>query len=215
MTIGKKKHEYLAVSLFLLLCHPLSGETFFESSLKRAQDDRESNLSEQRALVVAVPGNLPWTDTGMDVTVGQKIVFKATGKISLQKGNPQAECGPEGYDLRTVRQPLPEKNLGALIGKVVISISVFVDEKTGEEKKEEVAQVFFVGLENQVEMPAKGRLFLGINENVSGDNAGEFQVTIITASEEDRQGLFRLVVFLEKSFHELGIVLAVDEIRVG
>ncbi len=137
-------------------------------------------------MVVTVPGNLPWTDTGMDVIAGQEIVFKADGKISLQKGNPQAECGPDGYDLRTVQQPLPEKNLGALIGKVVISVSVFVDEKTGEEKREEVAQVFFVGSENLVEMPAKGRLFLGINESVSGDNAGEFKVTITAATKEDR-----------------------------
>lgn len=137
-------------------------------------------------MVVTVPGNLPWTDTGMDVIAGQEIVFKADGKISLQKGNPQAECGPDGYDLRTIQQPLPEKNLGALIGKVVISVSVFVDEKTGEEKREEVAQVFFVGSENLVEMPAKGRLFLGINESVSGDNAGEFKVTITAATKEDR-----------------------------
>lgn len=137
-------------------------------------------------MVVTIPGNLPWTDTGMDVIAGQEIVFKADGKISLQKGNPQAECGPDGYDLRTVQQPLPEKNLGALIGKVVISVSVFVDEKTGEEKREEVAQVFFVGSENLVEMPAKGRLFLGINESVSGDNAGEFKVTITAATKEDR-----------------------------
>lgn len=137
-------------------------------------------------MVVTVPGNLPWTDTGMDVIAGQEIVFKADGKISLQKGNPQAECGPDGYDLRTVQQPLPEKNLGALIGKVVISVSLFVDEKTGEEKREEVAQVFFVGSENLVEMPAKGRLFLGINESVSGDNAGEFKVTITAATKEDR-----------------------------
>lgn len=137
-------------------------------------------------MVVTVPGNLPWTDTGMDVIAGQEIVFKADGKISLQKGNPQAECGPDGYDLRTIQQPLPEKNLGALIGKVVISVSLFVDEKTGEEKREEVAQVFFVGSENLVEMPAKGRLFLGINESVSGDNAGEFKVTITAATKEDR-----------------------------
>lgn len=166
---------FLAVSLFLLLCHPLPGER-----------SAASNPAQEGALVVTVPGNLPWTDTGMDVIAGQEIVFKADGKISLQKGNPQAECGPDGYDLRTIQQPLPEKNLGALIGKVVISVSVFVDEKTGEEKREEVAQVFFVGSENLVEMPAKGRLFLGINESVSGDNAGEFKVTITAATKEDR-----------------------------
>ena len=35
-----------------------------------------------------------------------------------------------------------------------------------------------MGARNRVEMPGKGRLFLGINELVIGDNAGEFKVTI-------------------------------------
>jgi hypothetical protein len=117
---------------------------------------------------------------------GQEIFFKAAGKISLQKGNPGADCGPEGYDLQMVRQPLAENNLGALIGKVVISVAVIVDEKTNDERKEEVAKVFFVGSENRVEMPAKGRLYLGINENVVGDNAGEFKVTVTAAIKTGR-----------------------------
>ena len=125
-------------------------------------------------------------DTGLDVEAGQEILFKAAGKISLQRGNPEAECGPEGYDLQTVRQPISEVNLGALIGKVVILAAVAVDEKTGEEKKEEVAKLFFVGSGNRVEMPAKGRLYLGINENVVGDNAGEFKVTVTAATKAGR-----------------------------
>lgn len=173
---------FLVLSLFFSLCLPLPAARNIEPSLNKAQEIAEPDLFAEGILVVTIPGNLPWTDTGMDVIAGQEIFFKSEGKISLQKGNPQAECGPDGYDLRTVQQPIPEKNLGALIGKVVISVSAFVDEKTGEEKKEEAAHVFFVGSENRVEMPAKGRLFLGINENVSGDNSGEFKVTITTGT---------------------------------
>lgn len=137
-------------------------------------------------MVIVVPGNLPWTDTGLEVAAGQELVFGAQGKISLQKGNPEAECGPDGYDLQTIQQPLPEKNLGALIGKVVISVTVTVDEKTGEEKRQEAAPAFFIGLENLVEMLARGRLYLGINENVTGDNAGEFKVTVASAQKTGR-----------------------------
>jgi hypothetical protein len=109
--------------------------------------------------------------------------FAAQGKISLQKGNPQADCGPDGYDLRTHQQPLPDRNLGALIGKVVIAVTVIKDEKTGQEKIEEAAEFFYIGAGSRVEMPAKGRLFLGINELVIGDNAGEFTVTVATGRE--------------------------------
>jgi hypothetical protein len=102
---------------------------------------------------VHVVGNVAWTDTGIDVVQGQELTFEAEGRLSLQKGNPEAECGPDGYDLRTVQQPLTERKLGALIGKVVVAVTVIKDEKTGEEKIEEIAELFFVGARNRVPMP--------------------------------------------------------------
>lgn len=133
---------------------------------------------------VVVPGNAAWTDTGIEVIQGQGIEFTAVGTLSLQKGNPQADCGPDGYDFRTLQQPLTDRNLGALIGKVVIGVTVIKDAKTGQEKTEEAAEFFYVGARSRVEMPAKGRLFLGINEIVIGDNAGEFTVTVVTGREQ-------------------------------
>jgi len=147
-------------------------------------DEKQPVFSEFKTVEVAVPGNVAWTDTGLDVVAGQEVSFRARGNITLQVGNPQADCGPGGYDLKTVQQPLPEHNLGSLIGKVVISATVKVDEETGEEKKEEVSWLFFIGTENKVQLPASGRLFLGINENVSGDNAGEFRVTLLMEGQE-------------------------------
>lgn len=132
---------------------------------------------------VVVLGNIAWTDAGIDVVQGQEVSFEAAGRISLQKGNPQAECGPDGYDLMTVQQPLTERNLGALIGKVVVAVTVIKDEKTGEERTEEVFELFFIGARNKVAMPTAGRLFLGINELVVGDNAGEFIVLVHTEVE--------------------------------
>lgn len=137
----------------------------------------------QEMRTVVVLGNIPWTDAGIDVVQGQEVSFEAAGRISLQKGNPEAECGPEGYDLRTVQQPLTERNLGALIGKVVVAVTVIKDEKTGEERTEEVFELFFIGAENKVPMPTAGRLFLGINELIVGDNAGEFIVSVVTETD--------------------------------
>lgn len=163
----------LAVATFLLFGECLWG------------DNKQPVFFEFKTTEVVVPGNVPWTDTGLDVLTGQEVSFRARGKVTLQVGNPQADCGPGGYDLKTVQQPLPENNLGSLIGKVVISVTVEVDEESGEEKREEVSRLFFIGSENKVQLPASGRLFLGINENVIGDNAGEFTVTLLMAGQEN------------------------------
>jgi len=127
-----------------------------------------------------------------------------------------------GYDLQTLQQVLTGRNLGSLIGKVVIGVTLLVDEQTKEERQEEAAVFFYVGAESRVEMPAKGRLFLGINENVIGDNAGEFRVTVTAPRARDlfptgtEGGLFSLAVDpCLKPFHELGVVLALDEVGIG
>jgi hypothetical protein len=134
--------------------------------------------AQEKTAVILVPGHVSWTDTGIEVTAGEELLFSARGRISLQKGNPESECGPDGYDIQIARQPLPGRNLGALIGKVVIAVIETVDEKTKAERRDEIADLFLVGSGGRVEMPARGRLFLGINESVIGDNSGEFTVTI-------------------------------------
>lgn len=127
---------------------------------------------------VAVPGAAGWVDTGIDVGPGQEIRFTATGRVDLQMGNPEASCGPEGVDLVTVEQPVPNANLGALIGKVVQPVARRLDEDSGQEVRDEIFVLFLIGPENNLTVPITGRLYLGINENVTRDNGGEFQVVV-------------------------------------
>ncbi|HVP90703.1 MAG TPA: hypothetical protein VMS75_05735 [Terriglobales bacterium] len=131
---------------------------------------------------MAVPAAAGWVDTGLDVLPGQELYFKASGEISLQKGNPSANCGPAGLDLVTVQQPVPNQNLGALIGKIAQLIAVRRDEDTGDEVRDEVAEYVFIGAESGLAAPAKGRLYLGVNEDVVRDNGGEFTVLIYRRS---------------------------------
>lgn len=145
----------------------------------KAQERPQTPIQKRGILRVVVSADQNWTDTGLDVEEGQELYFKASGMISLQKGNPMAYCGPEGYNLKTVQQPLPEENMGALIGRVVYLVSVEKDEETGEEIRNEIVKEFAIGAEKRVQMPINGRLFLGINENVVGDNSGEFEVILI------------------------------------
>jgi hypothetical protein len=151
----------------LLAEHPLSSQEILEPP------------GEPEFLTrVIVPGAAGWVDTGRDVEEDADIVFSATGRISLQVGNPVAVCGPDGYEMRSVQQPLPDENIGALIGKVVQLVGIKKDEETGEETREEIVRYFMIGASARVRMPLAGRLHLGINENVFEDNAGAFTVDL-------------------------------------
>jgi len=131
-----------------------------------------------RVFRLTVPSTVLWTDSGYDVEGDQTLSFSASGGISLQIGNPMAYCGPDGYDLKTIQQPIQNKKIGALIGKVVLLISIEVDEETGEETRNEMVEIFHIGPEKIISMPISGRLFLGVNENVAEDNSGQFTVDI-------------------------------------
>jgi hypothetical protein len=125
-----------------------------------------------------VPGIAAWTDAGFDVDEGQRLSILAEGAVSLQKGNPTAVCGPDGYGLKTVQQPLPELNIGALIGKVVLLLGVSIDPQTGKEIRDEAVRIFPVGSRAEVTIPLRGRLYLGVNELVVGDNEGAYRVKL-------------------------------------
>lgn len=132
----------------------------------------------QLEIKIAVPADSGWVDTAIDVGPGEEIRFAASGEINLQRGNPEAVCGPAGLDLITVDEPIPNANLGALIGKVVQLVASRVDEDSGIEIRDEVFVLFLVGSESTLTVPFKGRLYLGINENVLKDNTGEFTVVV-------------------------------------
>lgn len=175
-------HSGIKKGFLLFLC----GSWLVVSlSLSPSLQEKEMRPEEQEvSLEVIVLANEAQTDTGLDVRENQEIYFEASGQISLQKGNPLAECGPDGYHLQSVQQPFLDKNIGAVIGKVVWLISVEIDEKSGEETRYAISEKFYIGAKNKVVMPLTGRLFLGINENLVGDNAGEFTVKVYISKME-------------------------------
>ena len=160
-----------AAAVLMAVLVPLAGAPASGGGADRPQD-----MVPLKELVV--PGNAGWVDTGIDVEEDQELFFLCEGEISLQRGNPEASCGPDGTDIQGLQQPVPDHNLGAFVGKVGMVMSVRTDEKTGEEIKEELARAFFIGRARTVVIPMTGRLFLGINENVVRDNDGEFRVLV-------------------------------------
>lgn len=170
----KKFLHFLFLGLLFFVWIPHQGYPYF-----RQEDERAILPGEiEPPLRISISSRTQWTDTGFDVNEGQVVHFNAKGSISLQKGNPMAYCGPEGYNLQTIQQPLRDRNIGALIGKVVKLISVEIDEETGEEIRNEILKQFYIGADQKVVIPIDGRLFLGINENVVEDNEGEYTVRI-------------------------------------
>lgn len=127
---------------------------------------------------IEVAGGPAWTEAGLDVLVDQEFWFEASGTICLQSGNPEADCGPEGLKVRLMQQPIPEQNLGCLVGRILQHVEEIEDPQTKEKTVKEYGVAFFIGKVGPVKIPADGRLFLGPNENVTADNSGAFTVRI-------------------------------------
>jgi len=110
---------------------------------------------------ITVPATQPWVDTGLNVRQGETIFFSASGQTQF---GPNAEhtAGPAGSTTGLIerRATIPTALAGALIGRIGNG------------------RPFGIGDQASIQMPATGRLFLGINDVNFKDNSGSFAVTI-------------------------------------
>lgn len=113
---------------------------------------------------VAVMGNQAWTSTGMTVKAGERLTFSTTGEVQLSTDASDLANGNGSRSGRkSAAAPVPDAAAGALVAKVGNSAA------------------FPIGESGTVTMPANGQLFLGINDDYTGDNSGGFRVTITRA----------------------------------
>ncbi len=117
---------------------------------------------------VQVPGTKQWTDTGIDVATGERVVVVAQGEIRyLAK-----LAGPAGLprDWRDLLRSLPVNGAGGgtLIGRIGDAPAV----------------PFVIGAKKEVTVNRGGRLFLGLNqgEKEAGEGNFEVQVDVFSAS---------------------------------
>jgi hypothetical protein len=123
------------------------------------ENGRPSGLRER---VVEVPGNIPWTQTGIEVRAGQQIYFEASGRIEWRRGR---RDGPEGEHNSPTNpaRPIPTRPAVSLIGKVGAGSRDY----------------FFIGADQApIRMRANGILFLGVNDDQIPDNVGSFRVVV-------------------------------------
>jgi hypothetical protein len=110
---------------------------------------------------VRIPGNQQWVPTGFTVRRGETLRFSATGDVMW---SPDAADLATAAGARTGRHsgqpPVPTAPGGALVARV------------------DNGKAFLIGNQGSVRMPANGQLYLGINDDILGDNTGDFYVTI-------------------------------------
>lgn len=113
---------------------------------------------------ITVSANRPWTDTRIQVRAGDRLTFSSSGQIRIAGGDaPETLATVDGtasFQGAHGRYPDPNAPVGALIGRIGNSAA------------------FGIGSQTAITMPASGRLFLGVNDDVYTDNSGAFTVTI-------------------------------------
>lgn len=111
---------------------------------------------------MVVPGNVAWTNTGFNVSRGQRLHFQPWGEVRLSFNDDDVAtaAGAKSYRFSD-RAPIPTIPVGALIGRIGNG------------------QPFSIGNpEGPYPMPAKGRLYLGINDDHVADNSGNYVIHI-------------------------------------
>ena len=126
------------------------------------RDDPARSAAPPNARTVVVPSNVVWTNTRINVTRGQHLRFEPSGEIRLSFNSADV-ARPSGTIKARLNDtaPIPSTAVGALIGRVANGQPFSIGDTT-----------------NPVDMPANGRLFLGVNDDHVGDNSGNFVVKI-------------------------------------
>jgi hypothetical protein len=128
--------------------------------------DRDTDVSGgiprgMRERSVTVASANAWTDTGIEVRGGQPLYFQATGEWRWGSNRRDGAQGENNSPVNRNR-PLPDRPAAALIGRI------------GDGN-----DIFFVGADaGPYRARSSGRLYLGINDDVLTDNAGNLRVIV-------------------------------------
>lgn len=134
------------------------GQRFDPPYSQTPQAGRPRGLREKQMMVLA---NVAWTDTGIDVAIGQNVYFEANGEIRWGP-NRRARAAGELNSPNNPARPMPNRPGAALIARVG-----------------DANDYFFVGDDRSgIRMRSSGRLYLGINDDHLLDNTGYFLVVV-------------------------------------
>jgi hypothetical protein len=161
---GGYSSQYVPVDAITLIVKSIG--TFQKPSDERASAPKPTTT-------FSVPAQVPWYDTGVTVSTGDRITIKASGKIyigAVNAGQPsisdyQGPAGAVGTSTSNQNTRFAFVAPGlvpwSLVGKIGPS-----------------GTPFQVGEQTTVTASVAGRLFLTVNDNNFGDNSGSWNVSV-------------------------------------
>ena len=136
-----------------------------DGTLSRAEVAANSSTNRGVATTgdfIVVDSSVRWTDTGIDVRVGDTLSFDAEGQVTLSDNrNDVAVASGAQSGRRAVNAPVSNAPAGGLIARIGNGNPVFVGNRR-----------------LPIRASASGRLYLGVNDDYLADNQGEYRVTI-------------------------------------
>lgn len=127
---------------------------------RSSQDDGRVVPRRMRERNVTVNPTEAWTDTGVELRNGQEIYFQTTGQVTWSP-NRRVDADGTRNSKPDTNRPLPDRNSGALIGRI------------GER------DIFFIGTDmGPFRVRGNGRLYLGVNDDRMDDNTGSYRVIV-------------------------------------
>ena len=127
---------------------------------RSSQDDGRVVPRRMRERNVTVNPTDAWTDTGVELRNGQEVYFQTTGQVTWSP-NRRVDADGTRNSKPDTNRPLPDRNSGALIGRI------------GER------DIFFIGTDmGPFRVRGNGRLYLGVNDDRMDDNTGSYRVIV-------------------------------------
>jgi hypothetical protein len=136
-----------------------------QSSAQTSSANQTPSGKRRLSQEIQLSGDQLWSDTGIDVQAGERVLVTATGK--LRYPDAQNDNGPEGNprDYADLLRILPfnDAGRGALIGRIGDAAT---------------SQPFLIGARRDAVAPISGRLSIGINQVKDNTATGTFSVRI-------------------------------------
>lgn len=114
---------------------------------------------------VRVPATDTWTDTGIMLSAGDTLRIEASGVVHLSR-NARDSADPAGSRTRlSPNAVFPDRPAGGLIARIGRGHPIYVGAR-----------------QQTIRVTQNGRLFLGVNDDHTADNSGQFEVRIAVSS---------------------------------
>ncbi len=160
---------FRSLNLRSLILPVVLALVFFAGVTGRAQESSAATATANSATApklikeLDIPGATPWTDTGIDLAVGETVLIESDGQVKYQSkfASPQGMQRSWTDLMRSL--PVNAAGAGSLIGRI------------GEG---ESAIPFAVGAKKEVSVRRAGRLFLGMNQAGSESGEGSFHTKV-------------------------------------